>query len=241
MEIHTHLQTHQDLADHVASVFRFTQTTVSKTTPVFHLGDFPFAVSVFCSRQEKGYIADYWVSGRRWSDDEPRLVMRMTAGINEQHEIEAAVNSFWENQLQEIAFSSAMVGGFLLANQTIEMTKQLRDEMLLFHLQAHDRFAEAMGDPKRSRVEQTARWHKLIRSFGVKQTQKIIVSHQWANDLSEEGMTAEEFEKRDQKRSAVINARLNTARKQGLLLKLPPSERQNSSLTRRKKNEPRRN
>ena len=241
MENHAQFGSRQDLAQEVANVFRFSQTTVSKATPVFHFGDFPFAVSVFCIRQEKGYIADYWVSGRRWSDDEPRLVMRVTAGINEDKEIEAAVNHFWETQLEEMAFGSAMVGGFLLANQSIDMTRQLRDEMLAFHLHAHDRFAEAMRDPKRSRVEQTARWHNLITSFGVRQTQKIIVGHQWVNDLAEEGMTAEEFEKRDRKRSAVINARLTTARKQGLLLKLPPSERRNSSDIRRKKNEPRRN
>jgi hypothetical protein len=75
----------------------------------------------------------------------------------------------------------------------------------------------------------------------VKQTQKIIAGHQWVADLAEEGMTPEEFEKRDRNRSAVINARLTAARKQGLLLELPPSERQNSSITRRNKNEPRRN
>lgn len=241
MEKYDQNRSSRDLAEEVANVFRFSQTTVRKLTPVFHFGDFPFAVTVFCSKQERGYIADYWVSGRRWSDDEPRLVMRVTAGINEDKEIEAAVNHFWETQLEEMAFESAMVGGFLLANQSIDMTRQLRDEMLAFHLHAHDRFAEAMRDPKRSRVEQTARWHNLITSFGVRQTQKIIVGHQWVNDLAEEGMTAEEFEKRDRKRSAVINARLTTARKQGLLLKLPPSERRNSSDIRRKKNEPRRN
>jgi len=222
-----------DLAQQVANVFRFSQIKVSKLTPVFHFGDFPFAVSVFCFKQERGYIADYWISGRRYSDDEPRLVMRVTSAINEEKEVEAAVNHFWETQLQEMAFSSAMVGG-IAAHQKNDMTKQVREEMLSFHLHAHDRFAEAMGDRKRSKVEQTARWHNLIRSFDVKQTQKIIAGHQWLDGQAEEGITPEEFEKTDRNRSAVINARLTTARKQGLLFELPPSERQDKLSTRRK-------
>ena len=230
-----------DLAEQLANVFRFSQTKASKVAPVFHFGDFPFAVTVFCSKQEQGYIADYWISGRRWSDDEPHLVMRVTAGISEMGDIEGAVNSLWDNKLQEMALSSAMVGGFHAANSTIDMTRQSRDEMLGFHLDAHDRFVEAMGDEKRSRVQQTARWHNMIKSFGVKQTQNVIASHQWVNDLAEEGMTAEEFDKRDRKRSAAINARLISARKQGLLIEIPPSERGSSSVKRRKQNEPRRN
>lgn len=235
MENSVQFGSHQDLAQVIANVFHFSETRVSKSTPVFHFGDFPFAVTVFCFRQEKGYVADYWISGRRYSDDEPRLVMRVIAAINSENteELEVAVNEFWSTQLQEMAFGSAMVGG-IASHQKNDMTKQLREDMLSFHLAAHDRFAEAMGDQKRSRVEQTARWHNLIRSFDVKQTQKIIASHQWVADLSEKGMTAEEFEKRDRKRSAVINQRLIAARKQGLLFELPPSERQNSSITRRK-------
>lgn len=216
MEKYVQSESQIDLAEHVAKVFRFSQTKVNKLTPVFHFGDFPFAVSVFCFKQEKGYIADYWISGRRYLDDEPRLVMRVTSAIDEEKEIEAAVSHFWEIQLQEMAFGSAMVGG-IAAHQKNNMTKQLRDEMLSFHLLAHDRFAEAMGDRKRSRVEQTARWHNLIRSFDVKQTQKMIAGHQWVADLAEEGMTPEEFEKRDRNRSAAINARLISARKKGLL------------------------
>lgn len=233
MENYAQNGSQQDLAQEVANIFRFSQTKASKLNPVFHFGDFPFALTVFCSKQEKGYIADYWISGRRYSDDEPRLVMRVTAAINENEEIEGAVNSFWETQLQEMAFSSAMVGG-IPAHKEDHVTKQVRDEMLYFHLDAHDRFAQAMGDRKRSKVEQTARWHNLIRSFDVRQTQKIIAGHQWTADRAEEGMTAEEFEKRNRNRSAVINARLIAARKQGLLLELPPSERRSSSTIRRK-------
>ena len=238
MESRAQFESHQDLAEQVANVFRFSQTKPSKLSPAFHFGDFPFAVSVFCFRQEKGYIADYWISGRRYSDDEPRLVMRVTAAINcdSSDELEEVVNDYWSLQLQEMAFGSAMVGG-IASHQKNDMTKHVRDEMLSFHLEAHDRFAQAMGDQKRSRVEQTARWHNLIRSFDVKQTQKVIAGHQWVADLAEEGMTAEEFEKRERKRSAVINARLTAARKQGLLFEIPPSERRNSSVTRRKKNE----
>ena len=240
MENHAHFGSHQDLAQEVANVFRFSESKVRKLTPVFHFGDFPFAVTVFCSRQEKGYIADYWISGRRYSDDEPRLVMRVTAAINAENtdELEAAVNDFWGTELQEMAFGSAMAGG-IASHQKNDMTKQAREDMLFFHLAAHDRFAEAMGDQKMSRVEQTARWHNLIRSFDVKQTQKLIVRHQWVSDLAEDGVTAEEFEKRDRQRSAVINARLMAARKQGLLFELPPSERRSSSVTRRKENEQR--
>jgi hypothetical protein len=228
-------RSHQDLAEELANVFRFSQTTVSKLTPVFHLGDFPFAVTVFCTKQERGYIADYWISGRRYSDDEPRLVMRLTAAINagDSEDLEASVNNFWDTHLQEMAFGSAMVGG-IAAHQNDEITKQARDDMLIFHLHAHDRFAEAMGEQKRSRVEQTARWHNLIRSFDVRQTQKIICAHQWISDLAEEGITPEEFEARDRKRSAAVNSRLITARKQGLLTEFPPSERRSSSTTRRK-------
>jgi len=234
MEIYDHKRSHKDLAQQVTNVFRFSETKMSQERPTFHFGDFPFAVSVFCSRQEQGYIADYWVSGRRWSDDEPRLVMRVTTGINELENIEGAVHAFWDDQLQGMAFGSAMVGGFYAANATIEMTKRVRDDMLTFHLHAHDRFHDAMGDQKKSRVAKTARWHNLIRSFGVKQTQKILAEHQWADDLAEEGMTAEEFEKRDRNRAAAINARLMTARKQGLLIELPPTEKQNSSTKGRK-------
>ena len=235
MEKYDQNRSSRDLAEEVANVFRFSQTTVRKLTPVFHFGDFPFAVTVFCSKQERGYIADYWISGRRYSDDEPRLVMRLTAAINagDREELQTSVSDFWDTQLQEMAFGSAMVGG-IATHQNDEITKQARDEMLIFHLHAHDRFAEAMGDQKLSRVEQTARWHNLIRSFDVRQTQKIICAHQWVSDLAEEGMTSQVFEERDRKRSAVINSRLVAARKQGLLTEYPPSERRSSSTTRRK-------
>jgi hypothetical protein len=236
MEINVQTESRKDLANHVASLFRFSQTTVRKLTPVFHIGDFPFAVTVFCSKQERGYIADYWISGRRYSDDEPRLVMRLTAAINagDRDELQTSVSAFWETQLQEMAFGSAMVGG-IATHKNDEITKQARDDMLIFHLHAHDRFAEAMGDQKLSKVEQTARWHNLIRSFDVLQTQKIICAHQWVSDLAEEGTPSQVFEERDRKRSAVINSRLVAARKQGLLTEYSPSERRSSSTTRRKK------
>lgn len=225
-----------DLANEVDRVLRFSQTSLGRGTPTFHFGDFPFAVSVFCIRQGQGYVADYWVSGRRWSDDEPRLVMRVTAGINEVKFIEGAVNYLWQEQLQEIAFSSAIVGGFLAATSTLDLEKKSRDEMLSFHLLAHDRFAQAMGGQKKSKVEQTAKWFNLITSFGVKQTQQIIASHQWVADLAGDELTSEEFAKREKNRLLAINARISTARKRGLLISIPSTGTSTTTTRRSKEN-----
>ena len=212
-----------DLAKKAIRVLRFSQASHMKGSPTFHFGDFPFAVSVFCTKQGQGYIADFWISGRKWSDDEPRLVMRVTTGVHETKFIEAAVTALWEERLEEMAFGSAIVGGFWAATPAIVANREARDEMLAFHLVAHDRFAEAMRDPKRTKVEQTAIWHNLIRSFGVKQTQKIIARHEVANDLVERGGITEEFEQIERNRILAVNARLTSARKKGLLTPAPPT------------------
>lgn len=230
----------RDLSQHVANIYRFSMTGTSEGAPEFHFGDFPFAISVFCQKTNRGHIAAYWVSGRRYQDDLPRLVLTVATGINETDSklLEGAVNQIWEERLQEVAFASALVGGITPAPQIADMTKRERHEMLSFHLDAHDRFASEIGERKKSKVEQTAIWHNLIRSLGVKQTQQIIAQHEWVRDLSEPGMTAEEFENRESQRTSHINQRLQLARKQGLLI--PPSERHNISAKGRKKDEPRR-
>jgi hypothetical protein len=59
-------------------------------------------------------------------------------------------------------------------------------------------------------VEKTARWHLLLQSFGIKQTQQIIAEHE-ARMLSRlEGKTITV-------NVAAINQRLQLAKKQGLL------------------------
>ncbi|MFY9240386.1 MAG: hypothetical protein WAO78_16215 [Roseovarius sp.] len=226
----------EDLAEHVGKIFRFSVTSSGRDAPTFHFGDFPFAVSVFCQRAERGYIADFWVSGRRYQNDHPRLVMRVTTGIDEPEpkHLEGTVNLLWEHQLQEIAFGSAMMGGISLYTHTSWLTKRGRDEMISFHLDAQDRFAKEMGVTKRSKVEQTALWHNLIRSFGIKQTQQLIAQHEWVRDLAEPEISAEEFDEREKHRTSHINQRLQLARRQGLLISIP-STGSSKTTTRRKK------
>lgn len=234
----TNFETSDDLAKHARKPFRFSVTSSRKDFLNFHFGDFPFAVSVFCQRIERGYIADFWISGMRYQNDHPRLVVRLVTGINE-HEpkyLGGTVNQVWEQQLQEMAFGSAMVGGIALDTHTSSMTKSDREGMLLFHLDAHDRFASEMGLSRRSKVEQTALWHNLIRSFGVKQTQQIIAHHEWVKDAAKPGVSAEEFDERENHRTSHINQRLQLARRQGLLISIPSSGGSTTTTRRNKEN-----
>lgn len=194
--------------------YRFSKSIDADSYFQYNFGDLPFAVSVFVFPAERGVITDWYVSARRKIDDaQASLVMRLTFSIQEQDRwiVEGRINQIWDNYLLDLAFASAMVaapldGEFLLSGPT----RHVRADFLEFHLYAHDRFEELLGEERLTKVEKTARWHLLLQSFGVKQTHQIIANYEASLALTVDGVSKSV-------NTATINQRLQLARKQGLL------------------------
>lgn len=206
METYAQIKTPED--------YKFSKSIAADSYFHYNFGDLPFAASVFVFPAERGVITDWYVSARRKIDDpQPFLVLKLTLSIQEMDQwiVEGKINQIWDNYLLDLAFGSAMVaapldGDFLSSN----LAKQMKADFLEFHLYAHDRFEELLGETKITKVEKTARWHLLLQSFGVKQTHQIIASYEasLADPLDGSPKTVN---------TATINQRLQVARKQGLL------------------------
>lgn len=211
--------------------YKFSEVHSHKGYTQFNFGDLPFAVTVFAFPTENGHVTDWYVSGRRRIDEpQTALVMKLTFSIQEHDQwiLEGKINQIWDNYLLDLAIGSALVAGSLLDDLVyLSPPLTVRSEFLTFHLFANDRFAELLREPKISKVERTARWHLLLLSFGVKQTHQFIANYE-SNFV---GLLDGSLKRVS---PASINQRLQTARKQGLLIELPPSERRNNSTTRRK-------
>lgn len=167
--------------------------------------DFPFAVSVQCLKTPHGYVADWWVSGKKWEDDKPSLMIRFRHGIETtKADLEANLRDLWERILREFAFETALVGGINTAfNEVSDLDKSQRAQLIWFHLYANDYLGHfnLLND---SKIEKTVNMHNLLKSFGYKQPQKIIAEYESETTFKEVKTTA-------------INRRLAIAKEQGLL------------------------
>lgn len=173
----------------------------------FMWGDEPFVVTVFCKEIGRSFLTDWWISGRRWADDSPTLVMKMRLGVNApREELLATLQTLWDSSLREIAFGSAIHGGIQNpTNDLKELSDKQKDELFDFHLQGHTRYGHFNIQGK-SKIERTANMYLLLKSLGSKQPQREIAKF-------------ESFPFVTEVKSSAINQRLALARKQGYLTK----------------------
>ncbi len=194
--------------------YRFSDVTDFVSYLQFDFGDFPFAVTVFAFPVASGYVTDWYVSSRSHIEEQqPILVMKLTMPISETDRwpLEGKINEIWGQYVVDLAYGAALTGIPIVGEWSYSTPfRHVAKDFLSFHLLAHDIFSEARDEPRPSKVEKTARWHLLLQSFGIKQTQQIIADHESKMLSRLEGKTIAV-------NVAAINQRLQLAKKQGLL------------------------
>ena len=183
----------------------FSEDHIRQADPSFMFGDDPFVVSVQCLSTDMGYRADCWVSGRKWQDDSPTLILRLQLGVtSKKSELKKDLLHFWDVALRELSFGSALVGGIRsTTNEVNELSKSQKIELLRFHLLGNERLGNfnILGDTK---TEKTANMYLMLKSFGTKQPQRAIT--QMESELMKQVIDP-----------TVISQRLMFAKKQGYL------------------------
>jgi hypothetical protein len=183
----------------------FSEDQIRRTDPSYMFGDDPFVVSVQCQKTEMGYLADFWVSGRKWEDDSPTLILRLRLGVtSNKSELREDLLHLWDVALRELSFGSAMVGGIRgTTGEVNELSEPKKRELLRFHLWGNERLGNfnILGDTK---TEKTANMYLMLKSFGTKQPQKAIT--QLESELLKREIDP-----------TVISQRLMFAKKQGYL------------------------
>lgn len=153
----------------------FSEDHIRRSDPAFMWGDDPFVVSVQCQKTDMGYLADWWVSGRKWEDDSPTLILRLRLGVTaKKSELRADLLHLWDIALRELSFGSALVGGIRSESGEVnELSDSQKSELLRFHLLGNERLEnfKILGDTK---TEKTANMYLMLKSFGTKQPQKTI-------------------------------------------------------------------
>ena len=204
-----------------------------------HFWTHPFAITVVSIPHRGGSLLDWWVSAAQGEMGIAELVFRSSylvpaTGLEE---IEETVREFWEGSFHQVATSSSRTGGFTVAApMSIDYTREKKLEIVRRHMTSHDEMWQRTG-AKRTKVASTASHHRLITSFGLKQTQAVIAEHEyWAEFFSQvkEGEVLEEIEKPS---TAHINQRLQQAKKMGLLTPEASSPSEVSAELKRKTNE----
>jgi len=194
--------------------YRFSDLTDYSSYLQFDFGDLPFAVTVFAFPVASGHVTDWYVSAcSNIEDSQPMLVLKLTMPISETDRwpLEGKINEIWGQYVVDLAYSAALTATPIVGDWSFSTPfKHVARDFLSFHLLAHDIFSEARDQPRPSKVEKTARWHLLLQSFGIKQTQQIIAEHESKMLTRLEGKTIAV-------NVAAINQRLQLAKKQGLL------------------------
>ena len=153
----------------------FSEDHIRQSDPSFMWGDDPFVVSVQCQKTDMGYLADFWVSGRKWEDDSPTLILRLRLGVtSKKSDLRSELLNLWDIALRELSFGSAIVGGIRSsAGEVNELSDSNKRELLRFHLLGNELLGNfnILGETK---TEKTANMYLMLKSFGTKQPQKAI-------------------------------------------------------------------
>lgn len=183
----------------------FSERHSNKERTLLYWGDSPFVVSVNCTKTDNGFLADWWVSGLKWQDDTPSLILHLTHGLpGKRSELEEQLWFMWEESTRELCFASARADGMQGdATSLATLREAFRTDLLTFHLRGNERLGNfsKQGD---SKAEKTANMYLMLKSFGSKQPQKVIADYE-----------SEELDLLVH--ATAINQRLTQAKKKGLL------------------------
>jgi hypothetical protein len=185
----------------------FAEDHLNKASKAFMWGNDPFVITVFCQESGNGFLTDWWVSGRRWRDDSPILVLKLRLGVAASREdLKDALYDIWDTNLRDVSYGSAIFGGIQNPSTDLkELADEQKAELFDFHLQGHTQFGH-FNIKGNSKVERTANMYLLLKSLGSKQPQKEIAKFESFPFISEV-------------KSSAINQRLALARQQGYLTK----------------------
>ncbi len=185
----------------------FAEDHLNQASRAFMWGNDPFVITVFCQESGNGFLTDWWVSGRRWADDSPTLVLKLRLGVAASKEdLKDALYAIWDENLRDVSYGSAIFGGIQNPSTDLkELEDQQKAELFDFHLQGHTQFGH-FNIKGISKVERTANMYLLLKSLGSKQPQKEIAKFESFPFISEV-------------KSSAINQRLALARQQGYLTK----------------------
>lgn len=183
----------------------FGEDHLDKVEPSFMWADNPFVVSVLCEKTGSGVLTDWWVTGRRYSKDVPRLLLRMRISLPESpNGLRENLLNKWNSHLVELAFDSAEGGGIENPSPGLkELTPSKQQELFQFHLTGHDQFHH-FNHFGNSKVEKTANMYLLLKSLGSTRPQQAIAKFESFPFIHEVAVTA-------------INQRLANAKKKGFI------------------------
>ena len=183
----------------------FGEDHLTSSEPSFMWGDNPFVVSVLCEKTATGFLSDWWVTGRRYSRDAPRLLLRMRISLPESPKgLREDLLNKWNTHLVELAFDSAEAGGIENPSPGLkELTASKQQELFQFHLKGHDQFHH-FNNFGNSKVEKTANMYLLLKSLGSTRPQQAIARFESFPFIREVAVTA-------------INQRLANAKKKGFI------------------------
>ena len=185
----------------------FSEDQLNQSSRAFMWGNDPFVITVFCQESGNGFLTDWWVSGRRWIDDSPTLVLKLRLGVAASREdLRDALFAIWDENLRDVSYGSAIFGGIHNPSTDLkELAEEQKAKLFDFHLQGHTQFGH-FNINGNSKVERTANMYLLLKSLGSKQPQKAIAKFESFPFISEV-------------KSSAINQRLALARQQGYLTK----------------------
>lgn len=183
----------------------FGEDHLNKAEPSFMWGDNPFVVSVLSEKTPNGYLTDWWVTGRRYSKDVPRLLLRLRMSLPESTKgLRKDLLNKWNLHLVDLAFESAEEGGIENPSPGLkELSPNKQQELFQFHLTGHNQFHH-FNNFGNSKVEKTANMYLLLKSLSSTRSQQAIAKFESFPFIHDVAVTA-------------INQRLANAKKKGFI------------------------
>lgn len=187
----------------------------------FHLmvADSPFVFLVIATPSPLGgYSSKWWITGKDWKTDVPVMNGYLEWGVNSsKEELEAYLLQFWEERIQELAFSSAITGGIKQDSSNLKaLSSKSRTWLIRSALMGND-WLKNFNITSSSVIERTGLMYQLLRSMGVWNSQAAIAdfeTYNFANNW-ERMKAGEEVELVI--KPAIINQRLVLARRAGII------------------------
>lgn len=187
----------------------------------FHLmvADSPFVFLVIATpSQLGGYSSRWWITGKDWKTEQPIMIGYLEWGVNSsKEELEGNLVQFWEERIQELAFSSAITGGIKQNSSNLKaLSDKSRTWLIRSALMGND-WLKNFNITSSSVIERTGLMYQLLRSMGVWNSQASIADFETYNfaDNWERMKAGEEVELVI--KPTIINQRLVLARRAGII------------------------
>lgn len=194
-------------------------TTKWKDSVLLLIADEPFS-TVVISRQisDRSFQTEWWVTGMGWKTERPTMLALLHLTVSSSLEdLETTLQGLWFERVEELAYSSALAGGF---TQGAEALKALDDDIrirVLRHLMLGHDHLNHFNLETNSVVYRTGLMFEFLKTLGVTQAQRVIAdfetfnfAHNW--EAMSRGEEVELVVK-----PSIVNQRLVLAKKAGII------------------------